>query len=241
MKRAERRLSDIPFPVVAGLVVCLVIQMMHHVFFKTDNLVEYQDLRPPKTLGLYRSLSLGSEQLLSYLLIMGVQLHDNQKGRHVNYRHINYQILSEWLLMLYQLNPKSDYPAFIASRVYGQVGDASRVRQMIDVIRKLFEKDPERHWRRMTEASLLAKHRLSDLELALDLAKKVADLPKSYDLPFWARDMQLVLLDELNELESAQLLISSLLQSEEIKDPDELRFLQFRLLKIQQALSENKQ
>ena len=91
----------------------------------------------------------------------------------------------------------------------------------------------------MTEACLLLKHQLNDLPAALKVTEQIADLPKSMKLPFWARDMKLVLLDELNQFESAQLLISSMLRSGEITDKDEIRFLQARLLKIQQVLSKN--
>ena len=112
---------------------------------------------------------------------------------------------------------------------------------MIAVVEKLFEMNPQQHWRRMTEACLILKHQLNDLPAALKVAEQIAALPKSVKLPHWARDMRLVLLDELNQKESAQLLISSMLQSGEITDRDEIRFLQDRLLKIQQELSENKQ
>ena len=93
----------------------------------------------------------------------------------------------------------------------------------------------------MTEACLLLKHQLNDLPAALEVAERIAALPGTIKIPFWARDMKLVLLDELNELESAQLLISSMLQSGEIEDRDEIRFLQSRLLKIQQSLLKSKQ
>ena len=75
--------------------------------------------------------------------------------------------LSQWLKTLYELNPQSDYPAFLASRVYSQVDDPQKIRIMIDLIDDLFRRNPQQHWRRMTEACLLAKHQLRDLILAL--------------------------------------------------------------------------
>jgi len=173
--------------------------------------------------------------------MLSVQLHDNQKGQHVSYSHLDYEALSNWLITLYELNPGSDYPAFMATRIYSQVSDKKKIRRMIDVVILLFERNPRQNWRRMTEVSLIAKHQLKNLPLALQIASEVAALPMSFELPHWARDMRLVLLDELNQLESAQLLISSMLQSGHIKDPDEIRFLQARLLKIQQKMLENKQ
>jgi hypothetical protein len=125
--------------------------------------------------------------------------------------------------------------------VYSNVDDPQKVKAMVDVIETLFQQDPQLHWRRMTEATLLAKHRLRDLPLALKLAEQVAVLPASMRLPYWARDMRIVLLDDLGELESARILISSILESGTVEDEDELRFLQQRLLNIQQSLSRSKQ
>ncbi len=232
-------MNQVPLVVLVGFVLMLGLQLGYHHFYQQSLQSSFTQLSQPAATSYYRSLAMGSDRLWSYLLLLNVQLHDNQKGRHVNYRQLDYQVLRQWLLRLYELNPQSEYPAFLASRIYSQVDDPQKVRLMIELVDELFERNPEQHWRRMTEACLLAKHQLQDLPLALSLAQKVAALPESYDLPFCARDMQLVLLDELNQYESAQLLISSLLQSGNIKDRDEVRFLQHRLLKIQQKLLEN--
>lgn len=241
MKSRERSLSQTPLFVVVGLVFFGALQFSHHYFLQTAQSVDYRHLDEPLDARSYLALSMGSDKLVSYLLLLKVQLHDNQKGSHINYRHLDYAVLSRWLLTLGKLNLQSDYAAFLASRVYSQVPDTGKIRQMINVIETLFRANPEQHWRRMAEACLLAKHQLKDLPRALELAQQVADLPVTVKIPYWARDMRLVLLDELDQYESAQLLISSLLQSGEIKDPDEIRFLQQRLLKIQQKMLENEQ
>jgi hypothetical protein len=219
----------------------ITLQLAYHHRFHGTLTNRYKQLPEPASVDFYRALSLGSDRLMSYLLLLNVQLHDNQEGLHRKYTNINYTTLSHWLLSLYELNPHSDYPAFLATRVYSNVPDKARIRKMIDVVETLFQKNPQQHWRRMTEACLLAKHQLQDLNLALILAQKIHALPAEIKLPFWARDMKLVLLDELGQYESAQLLISSLLQGGDIEDPDERRFLEFRLLKIQQALLKNQQ
>lgn len=241
MRSGERKLSQAPLFVIIGLLAFLVIQISYHQLVKSATVASYQKLNAPGDVRYYRALSLGSDKLLSYMMMLAVQMHDNQKGQHLSYRNLDYGNLSKWLLMLYRLNPHSDYPAFMATRVYSQITDKQKTRQMIRVVETIFESNPEKYWRRMTEACLLAKHKLKDLQLALELAKKVADISADITLPHWARDMKLVLLDELNQLESAQLLISSMLQSGEIQDPDEVRFLRSRLLIIQQKMLDNKQ
>ncbi len=239
MHSTQRNLTQIPPIILLGFVLFLPVQIGYHHFYGSQSSAGYQRLKPPAEAGYYRALAFGSDKLISYLRLLGVQLHDNQKGRHINYRHLDYEVLSEWLLTLYDVNPTSDYPAFLASRVYSQVKNPDKISRMIDVVEALFDQNPRQHWRRMTEACLLAKHQLKDLPRALGLAQQISALPQTIKLPFWARDMELVLLDELNELESAQLLISSMLQSGEINDADEIRFLKSRLLKIQQEMSEN--
>ena len=241
MSSLTRKLRDTPVVIVAGLIVFSLIQIYFHKTKSNDRAVEYQPLNQPLQARQYQALAFGSDRLLSYALMLSVQLHDNQIGKHIGYQHVNYETLSRWLLTIYELNPLSDYPAFLTTRVYSQVSEPAKILKLIEVTQHLFTINPVQHWRRMTEACLLAKHQLKDLSLALTLAKQVADLPASIELPHWARDMKLILLDELNQLESAQLLISSMLQSGEVKDNDEIRFLKSRLLMIQQKMLENEQ
>jgi hypothetical protein len=238
----QRALKSLPVLLLPGLLLALLMQAGWHYYFNLNApRLMVQPLKAPASPTIYRALSLGSQKLMGYILTLRLQLHDNQLGRNIRYRYLDYDALSEWLLTLYELNPQSDYPAFLASRIYSQVKDKAKIRKMISVVETLFDKNPVQHWRRMTEACVLAKHELKDLPLALRLAQKIANIPSSVKIPHWARDMKLVLLDELNELESAQLLISSMLQDDDIKDPDEIRFLQDRLLRIQQKLSAQQQ
>ena len=239
MQRQQRRFSELPLILIIGFILMLLFQFLSQ---HQDRKVEqnsFQQLHEPGPVEWYQLLSLGSERLSSYLMLLRIQLHDNQKGQQVSYTRLDFYHLRDWLLTLNQLNPESDYPAFLASRVDSSVNDPHKIQLMIDTVKQIFKPHPERHWRRMTEASLIAKHQLRDLPQALALAQQVADLPPTMNLPFWARDMKLVLLDELGQKESAVLLISSLLQSGEIKDNDEKRFLEQRLLKIQQELLES--
>lgn len=234
--KSQRKLVQVPVWVPGCFMLILLLQLMYHHFFSQPASSVYRQLNKPLEAAYYRAMSMGSQQLLSYLLMFRVQLHDNQKGQHVNYTHLDYTVLSDWLLTLYEMNPASDYPAFLASRVYSNIDEPKKIRKMVELVEILFQKNPQLHWRRMTEACLLLKHQLNDLPAALRIAEQIAELPASIKLPFWARDMKLILLDELNRFESAQLLISSMLQSGDINDPDEIRFLQDRLLKIQQSL-----
>ena len=181
---------------------------------------------------------MGSDQLLSYLLTMRLQLHDNQAGKHIRYSQIDYELLVRWLDQIYQLNPASEYPIMLASRVYSQTRDKGRLRIILDYIDRTFMLDPQLHWRHLAEATVVAKHQLGDLSLALEMAQKLADQPSSVVMPAWARDIHLILLGDLSEYEAAIAIIGGLLESDAANDPDEKLFLQEKLLYFQQKLSE---
>ncbi len=240
-QQAERPWSSLPVGLWLFLLLAVAVQISSRSMWRQTSDTEFRQIEAPLTAETYRALSLGSDRLWSYLLLIRLQLQDAQKGRFLSYRRLDYDRLAEWLLTLQQMNPDSDYAAFLASRVYGQIDDPARVRRMIEVVREIFRQDPQRYWRRMTEAVLLAKYRVKDLGLALELADEIYRQPEAIQMPRWARDMKLIVLDEMGEDEAAMRLIGSLLESGEITDADERRFLLDRLSKLQQELSESRQ
>lgn len=241
MRRGERPVMSLPAPLLVGFAVLLLLQIFIHHQDRAGLSLDYQTLDAPLDLEFYQGLAMGSEQLLGYLLAIRVQLHDSQAGRHFLYSQIDYNRLIEWLNRVTELSPGTEYPMLLASRVYTTTKEPGRLRLIIGFIQQRFEDDPELHWRHMAEASVVAKHRLGDLELALAIAEKLARQPAELNIPRWARDIQFLLLAELNELESSIAIIESLLRSDAVYDPDEQRFLESKLLDFQQKLFESQQ
>ena len=168
-------------------------------------------------------------------------MHDNQAGQHFRYDLIDYAVLVDWLELISQISPHSEYSMLLASRIYTQTSDPQQLHLMLDFIERQFDADPQLHWRRLAEASLIAKHKLHDLDLALQMAEKIARQPASVQMPQWARDFRFLLLAELNEFESAIAIIQALLQSNVVDDPDEKRFLLEKLSDFQQKLLDHQQ
>ena len=239
-QQIERPWSSLPVALWLFLLLAVAVQVGTRSMWRQTSDTGFRQIESPLSAETYRALSLGSDRLWSYLLLIRLQLQDVQKGRFLSYRHLDYDRLAAWLLTLQRLNPDSDYPALLAARVYGQVGDPPRARRMIEVVREIFRQDPQRYWRRMSEAVLLAKYRVKDLEQALELADELYRQPKAIRMPRWARDMKLIVLDEMGEDEAAMRLIGSLLDSGDVTDPDERRFLMDRLSKLQQELSNSR-
>ncbi|MFT5400695.1 MAG: hypothetical protein ACI9LO_003419 [Planctomycetota bacterium] len=241
MRRSERPFCQLPIPLLAGFFIFFSVQLTFHRFDKDLLQVEYEGLNPALNAQTYAGLAMGSDQLMSYLLAIRLQLHDNQAGQHFVYEKISYPVLIGWLSQISALNPQSEYPMLLASRVYSQTRDPGQLRQILEYIEKEFSANPQMHWRRMAEASVIARHQLGDLELALRMAERLADLPASVIMPHWARDLRILLLAELNQFESAIVIIEAMLQSGSVTDRDEQRFLQEKLLKFRQLLFESQQ
>jgi hypothetical protein len=241
MKRTERPFTQIPRSLLAGFLILLGLQILLHQSAMRQTAASYRPLTTPFASSVYGGLSMGSEQLFSYLLSIRLQLHDNQAGKHIRYSQLNYERLVDWLDQIYQLNPQSEYPMMLASRVYSQTRDKARLRIILEYIDRTFVRNPQLHWRRLAEASVIAKHQLGDLQLALQMAEKLSSQPASIIMPSWARDMQFILLGDMNEFETAITIIVALLQSDAVNDPDEARFLKEKLLYFQQKLSEFQQ
>ena len=241
MRRSERPMLSLPRPLLWAFVLLLCAQLLHHHLDQQRLQTSYQGLGKPFSAAAYRGLAMGSEQLLGYLLALRLQLHDNQVGRHFRYSLIDYELLVEWLERITEISAGTEYPMLLASRMYTSTGDRDRLRLILEFIQRRFDDDPQLHWRRLAEASVIAKHRLGDIDLALAMAHKLARQPASIEMPRWARDFEFLLLADLNELESAIAIIQALLQTEAVNDPDERRFLQVKLLDFQQKLFDSRQ
>lgn len=241
MRRGERSIGQLPRPLLLGFVILLGVQLVAHHHNRNSSSASYQALGQPLSVAAYRGAAMGSEALMSYLLAIKLQLHDNQLGQHSRYSRIDYRLLVRWLETISGISPGTEYPLLLASRVYSSTRDTEQLRHLLGYIETGFDRNPQLHWRRMTEATLIAKHKMGDLELALRLAEKVASQPPEIKMPAWARDFRFLLLADLNEFESAIAIIQALLNTEAVNDPDEQRFLRDKLSKFQQNLFEIQQ
>lgn len=240
MKPTERPFNSLPKPLLIGFMVILLVQVLVSHFSKSRGELAYHPLPEPLTASVYRIASVGSDQLMSYLLAIRLQLHDNQLGKHIRYEQLDYPKLTRWLDQINDLNIESEYPSMLASRVYSQTTDKKKQREIIDFIQRRFTINPQLNWRRMAEATILARHSVGDLELALLLAEQLSNQPVAIVMPFWARDMQFILLGEMTKYEAGVTIIVALLNSGIIDDPDEQRFLKATLLDFNQRLLESK-
>ena len=179
-----------------------------------------------------RLASFGEPQAAARLAMLYVQ----SRG----HRELDYERLVDWLRAILELDPRSDAPMFAAARVYADNPDPSRSRRMLEFVHHAFLQDPNRRWPALAHAALLAKHRLKDLPLARRYAADIDRHATGPGVPLWARQMEIFILEDMNQLEAAKVLLGGLLQSGKIDDPAEARFLAQRLQELEVRLSGRK-
>lgn len=227
--RDERPLSAVPRSVFATLVAALVLQISLQIT-QPKPVARAEALGAPPAGWLLRIFSLGEPVALAQLITLYLQAFDNQPGLSIPFRNLDYEHVEEWLTSIIALDPIGQYPLLLASQVYSQVPDVARERRMVHFVHEQFLRDPERRWRWAAHAAIMAKHRLHDNVLALRIAADITRLAPS--APSWARQMQIFILEDIGELESAKIMLGGLLADGHIKDEHELHFLTERLESI---------
>jgi hypothetical protein len=227
MNGPPRPLTAVPFWVCALLAVTLGLQFAWRA---TGPAVQASlELPPPPRREALRLASFGEEPAAARLAMLYLQTFDYRASNPTSYQKLDYGRLTGWLEAILALDPRSDYPLFSAARIYAEVPDAARSRQMLGYVYRMFLEDPARRWPWLAHAALVAKHRLRDLPLALLYARAVQRHTTDLDAPLWARQMEIFILEDMNELEAARTMIATLLDSGRIQDPAEIVFLKQRM------------
>src|SRR5262245_53291902 len=229
----ERPLADVPRWVIAGLVAALGLQIGVAVV-QTRASARAEDLGPAPGENVLRLAAVGEPIALAELLMLYLQAFDYQAGTKVPYRDLDYDRLIGWLARILALDPGGQYPLMSASRLYADVPDAAKQRKVLDFIYAEYLKDPNRRWPWLAHATILAKHRLKDLPLARKFAVALQQHTTTPDAPVWVRQMEPFILEDMNELEAAKIMIGGLLASGQVKDRRDYELLQRRLKELEE-------
>lgn len=198
--------------------------------------VRAEDLPAAPSLTAARLTSMGEPITLAGLMALRLQAFDNQPGISLPFAALDYAKLTGWLERILDLDPRANYPLLMASHLYAQVPDPARQRLMLDFTYREFLRDPERRWRYLAHAALIAKHRLHDLPLALHYARAIQQQAGGAALS-WAQQMPIFILEDLGELEAAKIELGTLLASDSVRDPQEKHFLTQRYAELEAKLT----
>ena len=236
----DRPLRDVPRSITVMLVLALAAQLVWHALQEPVS-AKAEDLPHPMSSGAYVMASLNEPVATAKLLNLWLQAFDNQPGISIPLRSLDYRVVREWLDTILELDPKGHYPMLVAARVYGSVSDTDKQREMMDYIYNRFTQDPDKHWRWLAHAVIVAKHDLKDLQLALKYADALADKATGEHVPYWAKDMKIIVLEDMGKLEAARILVGGLIASGEINDPHELHFLENKIRLLEEKMTKSRQ
>jgi len=233
----NRAVSFVPKSIKLILLISLCFQILWHYYF--TEIEANKSKLPIATKPAYIKLvSFDDAITASKLTMLWLQAFDNQPGISLSLIELNYDRVIDWLDLILKLDNKTQYPLLAAIRFYAEVPDEEKQRKMIRFVSKKFIEKPDERWASMAHAVYMAKHRLNDIDLALNCAKLIRQYAKGDNVPYWAKQMEIFILEDIGELESAKVLIGGLLESGELNDANQRRFLGQRLEEIKQRQTE---
>lgn len=229
---------SVPRRITLVLLSALVLQFLWHgampgVAVRAENLID-----PPDPFIL-RLSSLGETIVVSRFMMLYLQSADIQPGVIIPYRDLDYGSVAKWLEASSSLDERDQYPLFAATYLYAEVKDNRKKRLMLDFIRQAFMKKPDERWQWLARGALIAKYELHDLPLALEYSESLRMHATGRDVPHWITQMSVFTLEDMNELDSAKIMLGGLLANGTVTDPNELLFLKRELegIKKRQTLA----
>lgn len=234
-----RRPASVPWRVVIVLASALAAQILWAGTRRAPE-ISVSPLPAPPSVALLRLVSFNQPALAARLMMLWLQAYDYQPGVSLPFRSLDYAAVEAWLARMLELDPGFQYPLLAAARLYGEVDDAPRQRRMLAFVARSFAADPARRWPWLAHGVYLAKHRLKDPALALELAEALATADPKAAIPDWARQMRIFVLEDMGELDSAKVLLGGLLASGRISDSHERYFLSERLAELERRSAAGK-
>jgi hypothetical protein len=235
----ERPVSSLPGWLLALLCVALIAQVAWHAADRGGAPLA-EDLPPAPAGHALRVAASGERAAFARASMLWLQAFDSRAGNTLPYQRLDYARLSAWLSAILSLDPRSLYPLFAAARVYAENADPEKMRRMLEFVHSAFPGDPNLRWPALAHAALLAKHRLQDLPLARRYAADLQRLTTDPGVPLWAKQMEVFILEDMDELEAARVMLGGLLAAGRIKDEGERRFLEDRLKALEAKIRSSK-
>ena len=227
----QKPLSSVPRALWLALALTLLLQLGWQLAQRIKP-PQARPLPPPPSAAMARLASLGEPLAMSKAMLLHLQSFEDQNGVSLPWRALDYDHLAAWLDTAQTLDPRSRYALVAASEIYAGVADPARARRMLAFVSASFAADPARRWPAMAQAALIAKHQLHDLPLALTLARQLRQQATGKDVPAWVRQMEAFVLEDMDQFDSAQIVLGGLIASGQISDPHELALMARKLDEI---------
>ncbi len=234
MIEQQRSVQNIPKIVIMLLILSLGGQIIWYHQLPPPN-TEIKKLASPPQSGLLHIFSFGDTVVSSKLLMLWLQAFDIQTGQFLPYQQLDYNKLQQWMEQILLLDQNSQYPLLVASHLYSSVPNPEKQYLMLEFVYHQFFIDPNTRWPWLAHVTVIAKHKLKNLPLALKYAQAISD-NATPSMPRWAKEMQIFILEDMGELEQARLIVGGMLASGQLTDSKEIKFLNEKLLALEKQI-----
>jgi hypothetical protein len=171
-------------------------------------------------------MTLGDAQFSYRFGAITLQNLGDSGGQVTPLKDYNYARLGDWFWLLHDLDPASNHVPMLAAYYFGAARDPEDVAVVVRYLAAIGQNPAGNKWRWLVHAIFLARHRLNDLHLALDLAYKLAKMqPVGDTLPQWAYHMPAFVLQEQGDRAAARKIVEDLLTSSRRFHPNEVNFM----------------
>lgn len=173
-------------------------------------------------------MSLGDEQFAYRFGAINLQMLGDVGGQVTALNDYDFSKLSQWFYLLDSLDPASNHVPMVAAFYFGGTHKPEDVAYVVDYLEKVGQVPVGNKWRWLAHAVFLARHRMNDLNRALDLAYKLSRMqPVGDELPMWAKQMPVFVLKATGEKETARELMENMLISSNADlHPNEINFME---------------
>lgn len=177
------------------------------------------------------AMSLGDTELSFRLGALALQGLGDGGGRTARMTDYDYKKLDSWFWLLYQLDPASDHVPLLAAYYFSSTPRKEDIAILVNYLGTVGQIPYGNKWRWLAQAVLLARHKMKDLDVALDLAYKLSKMePIGDTLPHWARQMPAFVLAAKGDKEDARKLIEEMLLTSENFHRNEVNFMKAYLV-----------
>lgn len=193
----------------------------------SDMTARWAGVPPVPTARSASLMTLGDAQLAYRSGALTLQALGDSGGRVVPLKDYDYHRLSEWFRVLNVLDPASDHVPMIAAYYFGASKVPSDIALIVDYLATIGDSPAGQKWRWLGHAAYLARHRMDNLDLALDLAYRLARIEPldGQPLPIWARQMPVFVLGAKGDRAAAREMIEQMLATSENLHPNEVNFM----------------
>jgi hypothetical protein len=206
---------------------CLVLSIVLCVLFAPHSRVlkpRWPGVAPAPSVATGLLYGFGDKQLAYYSLALTLQNMGDIGGHITPIKDYNMNYVAEWLRLTYAFDKRSRYAPTLGGYYFGASQEPEKLHPIINYLRVVGNTTDNELWRYLAQAVYIARFRMKDQTLALDLAYQLAKLDGP-DLPIWTKQMPGFVMSNVGDKQASRDLFLTLLATSKNISRQEVNFM----------------